>query len=164
MANTNPSSRLGVNPTLVLMVGGPGAGKSTVRKAHFGDLPYVCADEIKATHPAYDPKNPMLVHSWSTREAVKQVLAKLAAGETFVYDSTGTNLGRMMTIINAARAAGHVVHAVLVSCPVETAVARNVARERSLAEYLVREIHAEVQEAWLVVQGAVDSAEVVANG
>jgi predicted kinase len=151
-------------PTLVLMVGGPGAGKSTVRKARFGALPYVCADEIKATHPDYDPRNPMAVHSWSTRTAVQRVLGKLAAGETFVYDSTGTNLGRMLTIVNAARAAGHRVVAVLVSCDVETAVARNAARERSLAEYLVREIHTEVAEAWLTVRSMVDAATVVDNG
>lgn len=157
MANTN-------SPTLVLMVGGPGSGKSTVRKAHFGNLPYVCADEIKATHPEYDPKNPMAVHSWSTRTAVQVVLGKIANGETFVYDSTGTNLGRMTTIINAARAAGHKVHAVLVACPVETAVERNAKRERSLAEYIVREIHSEVAEAWPVVRGMVDSSEVVDNG
>jgi predicted kinase len=151
-------------PTLVLMVGGPGAGKSYTRTQMFGDLPVVCADAIKATHPDYDPKNPMAIHSWSTQTAFRLVLAMLARHETFVYDSTGTNLARMMTIINTAKAAGVRVKAVLVSCSLEVAQERNAKRERSIDPEIVAEIHSEVREAWITLKGWVDEALVVDNG
>jgi len=151
-------------PALILMVGGPGAGKSYTRSKRYGFLPFVCADAIKATHPDYDPKDPSAVHIWSTQIAVQQCLTKCGAGETFVYDSTGTNLERMLTIINAARAAGHDIHAVLVACPLATALRRNAERERTIDADAVRAIHANVAESWVVLQGMVDTTEIIDNG
>jgi len=54
--------------TLVLMVGGSGSGKSTVRADRFNGLPVVDCDEIKKEHAGFDPKNPALVHEWSSAE------------------------------------------------------------------------------------------------
>lgn len=149
--------------TLVLMVGGPGAGKSTIMKKLFSELPVVDCDSIKATHQDYDPKNPSGVHEWSQQECAKAVVANISKAESFVYDSTGTNLERMTLYINMAKAVGMKVLAVLVTCDVEIAAKRNRERDRVVPEKMLRERFARLGETWAVIKSMVDEYKVVEN-
>jgi len=146
---------------LVVMVGGPAAGKSSVAKAMFRDLPRVDCDEVKSEHPDYDPKKPWTVHEWSAAEALRRLMGYLSRGESVVYDGTGTNGERLAMLVGMARATGMRVTAVLVTCSVDTAVQRNAGRERVVPEAMLREKHAKVAETWPVVRGMVDAYEVV---
>lgn len=151
------------NARLVVMVGGPGSGKSYVRSQLFADLPVVDCDSVKASHPDYDPKNPAALHAWSAAEAMRALLGYLSRGESVVYDGTGTNLERLATLVSVAHAAGMSVQAVLVTCSLATALQRNAARERTVPEHVVRMKHAQVGESWLVLRSMVDCWEVYDN-
>ena len=146
---------------LVVMVGGPAAGKSTVAQRDYPNLPRVDADIIKEEHPDYDPKNPVVVHRWSVEESVKRVLGYLSRGTPVVYDGTGTNVERLASLVAIARASGMKVEACFVTCPVEVAVARNAARPRTVAEDVVRAKHEMAAESWPIVRALVDSHRVV---
>lgn len=149
--------------TLTLMVGGSGSGKSTVRRERFPDVPVVDCDSIKVEHPDYDPKQPSTVHDWSSEQALRRVLAYLSRSESVVFDSTGTNLDKLLMLVNVAHSVGMNVHAVLVTCTVETAIARDAARERTVGETIVREKHRAVALAWPVLRALCDSTETVDN-
>lgn len=147
----------------VVMVGGPAAGKSTVAKKLFAELPIVDCDAIKAERSDYDPKQPHLVHEWSSVEATRRVLALLSRGESCVFDSTGANVEKLSTFIAVAREAGMVVEAVYVTCSVEVAVQRNAQRERTVNVEMLRERHAVVAATWSVVKNMVSVFTVVEN-
>lgn len=152
-----------MNAQMILTVGGPGSGKSTVIRKLYPATQLVDMDAIKATHPEYDPKNPSAVHAWSQQLAVREAFARIGRGETFVFDSTGTNVERLLTFIAAAKAAGMETVAVLVSCSLETAIARNAKRARTVPVDMLREKHAAVASAWQSVRALVDVARVVMN-
>jgi len=150
-------------PTLTIMCGGSGAGKSTIRRERFADVPVVDCDLIKREHPEYDAKAPAGVHDWSSEQATRRVLGFLSRSESVVFDSTGTNLDKLLMLVNVAHAVGMNVHAVLVTCTVDTAIARDKARERNVGEAIVREKHRAVSLAWPVVRSLADSSEVIDN-
>lgn len=159
---TDPAIHVGMN-TLILMVGGSGSGKSTVRAERFATIPVVDCDEIKAEHPDYDPKNPAGVHDWSSREATRRLMGYVSRGESVVFDSTGTNLDKLAQFAGIARSAGMQVVAVYVTCDVETAIQRDAARPRTVGAAMVRERHAAVATAWPVLRTMVDKFELVVN-
>jgi len=149
--------------TLVLMVGGSGSGKSTVRADRFNGLPVVDCDEIKKEHAGFDPKNPALVHEWSSAEATRRLMSFVSRGESVVFDSTGSNVDKLAMFANVARSAGMVVVAVLVTCDVEEAVRRDAKRARTVGAAVVRESHARVATAWPVLRTMVDRFEMVST-
>ena len=153
---------VGMN-TFVVMVGGSGSGKSTVRAARFSALPVVDCDEIKNERAEFDPKNPAGVHEWSSVEATRRLMAFVSRGESVVFDSTGSNVEKLAMFANVARAAGMTVVAVLVACEVETAIRRDAQRARTVGAAVVRESHARVWQAWPVLKAMVDRFEVVEN-
>jgi len=159
MAATNGTQA----PVLTLMVGGPGSGKSTVVRRLYADATVVDMDAIKATHPEYDPKNPGAVHAWSQQVAIRQAFRLISEAQSFVFDSTGTNVERLMTFIAAAHATGMKVEAVLVTCSIQTALRRNALRARTVPDELVIEKHAMVSAAWASVHALADRALVVEN-
>lgn len=53
---------------VIFMMGGPGAGKSTIRAKLFAGLPSLDCDVIKTTHADYNEKDPQALHSWSSVE------------------------------------------------------------------------------------------------
>lgn len=148
---------------LVLMVGGSGSGKSRIRREQYSALPVVDCDEIKKEHADYDPKNPSIVHDWSSEEATRRVLGFISRGEAVVFDSTGSNLEKLGMFASIARSAGMKVAAVWVTCSVEVAIARDAQRERTVGEAVVRAAHARVAMAVPVLRGMVDRFEVVNN-
>lgn len=159
-SGTGPAMYVSMNE-LVVMVGGSGSGKSTVRKDRFGAVPVVDCDEIKMEHPEYDAKNPAAVHEWSSEQATRRLMSYVSRGESVVYDSTGSNVEKLAMFANIARSAGMKVTAVFVTCAVETAVTRDAKRARTVGASVVREAHARVAMAVPVLRAMVDRFEVV---
>lgn len=157
---TEVAMYVGMN-TFVVMVGGSGSGKSTIRAERFAQVPVVDCDEIKKEHAEFDPKNPSLVHDWSSEQATRRLMAFVSRGESVVYDSTGSNVEKLAMFANIARSAGMNVVAVLVTCHVETAVTRDAKRERTVGAKVVRESHARVAMAVPMLKAMVDRFEVV---
>lgn len=150
-------------PVAVFMVGGPGSGKSFVRKRDFGSLPVVDCDSFKESHPDYDPKNPAALHQWSQVECTKAFFRALGGTESFVYDSTGTNAEKMVDWMLKAQSAGFLVRLVYVRCSMNVALVRNQQRARTVPEEIVREKHATVETSFRICSGFADEVTVAEN-
>ena len=148
---------------LVLMMGGAGSGKSTVRAREYATATVVDCDAIKAEHPAYDAKNPSLVHEWSSQEATRRLYGAIANGEQVVFDGTGSTADKYVQFANAAHAAGYTVTLCYVTCDIAVAMARNAKRARTVPEFVVRESHARVGLSYEIVSRYVDSVRVIQN-
>jgi predicted ABC-type ATPase len=133
------------------MVGGSGSGKSFVREHILTDLLLLDCDELKKSHPDYDPTNPAELHSWSAEELRKLYHYTIGTGENFVYDGTGSNKKRYSNWIPAAQAAGYRTIVVWVRCDLDTALERNRMRgangDREVPEDVVIRKHHQVAEA-----------------
>lgn len=151
--------------TLYLMIGGPASGKSTIRSHKIRpDIPVVDCDEILKTHHNYDPKNILPeVHEWASLESKKEFCKRISEGGSFVYDSTGTNLEKMIYFINLAHSVGMKVKIIYVRCSLQEALKRNQARERTVPEHVLREKYSTINIAFDVLSGYADAAEVVNN-
>ena len=152
-------------PTLYLMAGIAGSGKTWVRKndAAMMELPVVDADQFKASHPDYDPKNPSLIHAWSSKMAMRAFFEMLGEGNSFVYDGTGTSTEKYVSMINAAHAAGFMVEVVYVKVALATSLHRNANRERVVPEAIVLEQHSLIGVSMEILSGYADAYRVVRN-
>lgn len=149
------------NPLAIFMMGGPGSGKTTVRKREYGDLFAIDSDEIKAEHPEYDPKNPQPLYEWANVEADKKFFDAVEKGIDLVYDGTGSRSDAYVSFMNCAHRRGYDVDLVYVETDVETAVRRNAERERTIAESIVREKHARVAATFGFLARFADSYRIV---
>ena len=159
------TNRINQTPTLYLMAGAAGAGKGYVIRndAILSTLPVVNADHFKESHPEYDPKNPAPLHAWSSQQATRTFYAKLGAGESFIFDGTGTTAEKYVGFIHAAHAAGFKAEVVYVKVSLKTSLTRNAARSRNVPENVVREQHGRIGNAIEILAGYADNVIVVNN-
>ena len=151
-------------PELVLLMGLPAAGKSTIGNMEFGESHrFIDCDSIKATHPEYDPKNPQALHAWSQNECEKQMMALFENPEDAVYDSTGTNSERMVRYMALAEAAGMTTKLVFVVVSLETSLARNSRRERVVPEEVIRMKADDIKTAFNICEEKAQSVQVIEN-
>jgi predicted kinase len=156
MQENNNENESSAKPIAVFMMGGPGAGKGFIRSKNYSALTALDCDAIKATHPDYDPKNPSVIHEWSRQQLARQFFAQIGKGESFVYDGTGSNAEKYVSLIQQAQDAGFktVVH--YVSCPLNVALARNEKRARTVEESIVREKHSTIAVSFEIVSKFAD--------
>ena len=151
---------------MVFTMGLPGSGKST-SLGNMGLLTthhVIDPDAHKARHPEYDPKQPELLHGWSSREAEKEFQGACAAGKgLFIVDGTGTNSDKMVRRIRQAQAMGFHCRLVYVRVTLATALERNAARERTVPESIVREKALDISTAYEIVSAVADSVVVYDN-
>jgi len=94
----------------VFFMGLPGAGKGYVKGRrylkHTGFFD-IDPDEIKKTHPDYNPEDPSAsrIHEWSSLEAARQFQDALKTGASFILDGTGTNPTKLITKMAQAKEA-----------------------------------------------------------
>lgn len=149
--------------SLVIMVGSPASGKSTVRQSMFPHMQVVDCDDIKASHPDYDPKNPQKFHEWSRKVVEELLVRKVADGESFVYDGTGSSVDRYSSLIDNAHRNGYKVLMVHVIVSLATAIERNANRERVVPEAVVVKKYTQVANAANLLKSLVDELVVVNN-
>jgi len=130
---------------MVFTMGLPGSGKTTRAKQLYGSYVFIDPDIFQESHPDYDPKNPAPIHEWSpihlwsvekAEEAFQKAL--LEKGD-YVIDGTGINADRMCRRATEAKAAGFMTTLLYMKVSLETALARNKARERQVPEYIIRD-------------------------
>lgn len=151
------------NPTAVLTMGLPGAGKSTVMNDRYDleNWTLIDPDEIKKEHADYDPNRPELIHEWSKREANARQARAVANGEDIIIDGTGTNAEKMVKWTRELQAAGYTVELLYVQVSLATALARNAARERTVPEDIVREKADLISTSFDITAAHVDTVTVV---
>jgi len=122
----------------VVMMGLPAAGKSTVASRRFPTFTRIDCDEVKKTHPDYNPKDPQAIHAWS-----QAVVAEMLDGvfsnptESVLYDTTGTNLERVVALLDKAEAAGYNTEVCFVTVPLAVSLHRNSLRPRVVPAAIV---------------------------
>ena len=150
-------------PQAIFMVGGPGAGKSSVI-AGLGLVEdgyrlinqdpylekYIKEAGLPTDEKTYDKEQRSLRAKlgWKARKAAEEDLASnTTAKESMVVDGTGASYKATTKKIKALEDAGYEVHMIFVNTSKEIAVQRNRARaERSLADFIVTKTWDNVQE------------------
>jgi len=144
-------------------MGLPGAGKSYTAARLHPSIRKIDPDAFKALHRDYDPKDPSALHSWSKGLAEAAFADALLGDEDFLLDGTGTSTDAVLDCFDRARVAGFRVELLMVAASVETALARNAARARSVAEELIREKAEVIWASFDLLKAEADAAEVVWN-
>jgi len=124
---------------LVIMAGLPASGKSTIRNKNYSNLVFVDCDEIKKSLPNYDPKNPTVAHAQSKMLEKQAIYNNLAAGISFLYDTTGTNSDNVIMLTKQAQELGYTVELVYVKVSLATSLYRNANRERVVPQEIILE-------------------------
>lgn len=129
-------------PQIIITAGMMGAGKTTVRQKLIDPEGWdiVDADALKLLIPGYDPKNPFAVHSQSKKMAFEQLNRNMTAKQDMVWDVTGVNPATPK-MIRQLQDAGYKVTVVHVDVPLELALSRNAARERSVDPWAIEDVH-----------------------
>ena len=150
----------------VFMMGPPGAGKSYIKEMkylrHTG-FRNIDSDEMKKKHPEYNPEHPERVHSWSTKEQVRELLRVLPSGEPFVYDGTGWNPVPVKERMEWAKDAGYRIFLVYVYVPIPVSLFRNRNRDRFLPERVILTKAEKVHRSFGVLKRVADKFHVVLN-
>lgn len=150
--------------TVVFMMGSLGAGKSYMAKKLFPDTSRLDCDEIKKEHPDYDPKNPGLVHEWSSVKMNKLVNRNMAFNDmNFIVDGTGVNSEKMVMWMSKAKLRGMKTALVFVTTKLQTALERNEKRERTVPVDMLIDKYEAVNYSFELVAPHADQVMVVEN-
>ena len=125
------------DPSLVVLIGAAGVGKSTFAARHFR------ADEILSSDRYREIVSGDEADQAATRIAFRllhrDLRARLAAGRLTVVDATSVEASARRGLLALARAAGVPAVAIVLDLPLETILARNAARRsRTVDEDVVR--------------------------
>src|SRR5207302_11341715 len=124
------------DPSLVLLVGPSGCGKSTFARTHFGPYVVVSSDHCRAlvSDDAAEQSG-----TSAAFEVLHLIVAKrLARGRLTVVDATNVQADARRPLLELARHHHLPCVAIVLDLPVDTCVARNVARtERTVATDVV---------------------------
>jgi predicted kinase len=124
---------------LVVLVGPSGSGKSTFAGRHFPRTHVLSSDEMRAI-VADDPNDQSATDA--AFELLHTALAlRLAARRTSVVDATNVERWARGRLLAAARRAGRPALAIVLALPLETCLARNLARPDPRPPAAIRRQH-----------------------
>ena len=139
------------DPTLVVLIGAAGSGKSTFAASHFASAEILSSDVFR-TAIAGDPTDQSV--TGAAFKALHAALARrLLAGRLTVVDATNLTASARRSLTSRARAAGIPAVAIVLDLAPDTVLARNAGRMgRVVPEDVVRRHLAQVRR--LVDDGA----------
>jgi predicted kinase len=129
------------DPTLVVLVGAAGSGKSTFAARWFDPSEVLSSDAFREilTGDASDQRATKTAFAIIHREATK----RLAAKRTVVVDATNIEPSARRQLIARARFAGAPVVAIVFALPPDVVLARNAARPGRVVDPAIVERHLE---------------------
>jgi protein phosphatase len=125
------------DPSLVLLVGTAGAGKTTFAARHFAPDEVLSSDAYRALVSG-DEADQSVSHV-AFRILHRELERRLADRRLTVVDATNVARGNRRQLIDRARAAGVPVVALVLAPPARVVRARNAARPRQVDEDVVRD-------------------------
>lgn len=166
----------------IILLGGPGSGKSTVSKNLFNirdaktfnvdterelvakkiglnlNIPEDNDKILNYTHSSTDPKNRTikLLRSILTTNTEKHL-------PNIIFDTVGTHVDLIKELIGIAKSKGYITTMVFVKCDLETALQRNNKRERKLSDDVVIDYHNRVKKTFDTLFPLYDNAWIVDN-
>jgi len=112
--------------TATFTLGLPGSGKTTFLRTLFcTDYRYISADEIRLTHPMYDPLHPELIHDECVAKAEEMVYELANRDGDIIMDGGGINNSYTARIINNLRDKGYKIIVYFINTPVNICIDRN---------------------------------------
>jgi protein phosphatase len=124
------------DPSLVLLVGAAGAGKTTFAARHFAPGEVLSSDAYRALVSG-DEGDQSVSHA-AFRILHRELERRLADRRLTVVDATNVAAGNRRQLLQRARAAGIPVVALVLAPPASVVLARNAARARRVDEAVVR--------------------------
>ena len=131
------------DPSLVLLVGAAGAGKTTFAARHFAPGEVLSSDAFRAL--VSGDEGDQSVSKVAFRILHRELERRLADRRLTVVDATNVAPGSRRQLILRARAAGIPVVALVLAPPRAVVLARNAARARRVDEEVVRGQHERVE-------------------
>ena len=124
------------DPSLVLLVGAAGAGKSTFAARHFAPSEILSSDAFRAAVAGdeADQRVSRIAFALLFRDLER----RLAAGLLTVVDATNAARAHRAALLRRAAAAGVPAAAIVLALSTETVLARNAGRPRRVDEEVVR--------------------------
>jgi len=144
-------------------MGSAGAGKSTLKaQKYLKHLKFkdVDPDEIKKTHPDYNPDDPSALHDWSKdiSEAKYKSIVTDGTGSPVILDGTGKNWDKLEKRVRLAADNGYKTFLMWVYVPIEVSFFRNRNRERFVPEDIIVEQYAGIRKSYQVLRNVVTNA------
>jgi predicted kinase len=138
------------DPSLVLLIGAAGSGKSTFAARHFRSDDVLSSDALRGrlSGDEADQSRTRTAFAILHREAGK----RLAAGRLVVVDATNVERAARLSLLRLGAAAGVPVVAIVFALPAALTLQRNAARDR-VVDPAVVERHAAKLAALLEVDG-----------
>lgn len=124
------------DPSLVLLVGAAGAGKTTFAARHFAPGEVLSSDAYRALLSGDEADQS--VSRVAFRILHRELERRLADRRLTVVDATNAAPGNRRQLIQRARAAGVPVVALVLAPPATVVLARNAGRARRVNEEVVR--------------------------
>lgn len=126
---------------VLMTIGLPCSGKSTWADENVPDgYVTISADEIKKTHPKYDPEDvTMEVHQFSVKEAEKQLFKAIEEYKNVFFDSGSINNKYSKNICSRIKTQypEFAITLVWIKTPYTVCLERNALRDRKVPEYAI---------------------------
>jgi protein phosphatase len=124
------------DPSLVVLIGPAGAGKSTFASRHFAAEEILASDAFREliAGDAADQRATRPAFGWLHRELSR----RLAAGRLSVVDATNLERHARRSLTSRARAAGVPTVAIVFDLPADVVLGRNAGRLRRVGEDVVQ--------------------------
>jgi hypothetical protein len=125
-------------PALIVLIGAPGAGKTTWLREHLSSAQRVDL-EILRREPTTDPVQ-------TVKTAIEETCKHLRAGRLVGFDSTAINPAMRERLRTAAEANGVPVHAIIFNPPLELLLDAQMEREHPVPGERVKQLHSQLQD------------------
>ena len=127
------------DPSMVVLIGAAGAGKSTFAARHFADDEVLSSDRFRALVSG-DEADQTATNSAFGR-LHRELVRRLAAGMLTVVDATSLEPSSRRALLARAATAGVAATAIVFDLPAETVLARNAARRSRIVDETVVRHH-----------------------
>lgn len=133
------------DPSVVVLVGAAGSGKSTFAARHFAPDEILSSDAFRARIGRDEADQSVSRAAFAALH--RALTARLRAGRLAVVDATNVTEAARRAIVERARSAGVPAIAIVLDLPIDEVVAADGARERVVGGDVVRAHAADLREA-----------------